>query len=435
MPSVRRRGRAPDDLDDEDTLTEPQAPRPIVGVVGGGQLARMMIDAADRAGVTIRVLAGDGETPVSGRGVTVDRGDTTDLATLERFADHVDVITFDHELVPVATVAALEAAGHRCAPSSAALQFSRKAYQRVAFAQAGVPVPPFSVVADPSELDDALAALGTDRSLGAGVVAKASEGGYDGRGVVITTEVTDIEALIRDCAPSPVVLEPVVDLAAEVAVLIATGADGTTVQWDPVDTIQAGGMCAVTILPSVLSAAVAERAGTVARLAASEVAAVGVLAVELFITNDGTVLLNEIAPRPHNSGHITIDVAATSQFENHLRAVAGLPLGSTKMTVAAGVMVNVVGAEPPEDHPGPPGIHALPSAGDPPVHYHRYGYGKSPRPGRKIGHVNFWGDDPVAVRDTAAAFVDISGIGSDELSTVQSVLRSTFGHDHNKLSP
>ena len=395
----------------------------------------MMIDAADRAGVTIRVLAGDGETPVTGRGVTVDRGDTTDLATLDRFASHVDVITFDHELVPLATVAALEAAGHRCAPSSAALQFSRKAYQRVAFARAGVPVPPFSVVSDPAGLDEALAALGMDRRLGAGVVAKASEGGYDGRGVVITTRIADIEALIRECAPSPVVLEPVVDLAAEVAVLIATSPDGTSVQWDPVDTIQAGGMCAVTIIPSLMSAAVTERARTVAQLAASEVHAVGVLAVEMFVTSDGTVLLNEIAPRPHNSGHITIDVSVTSQFENHLRAVAGLPLGSTELTAAEGVMVNVVGVEPSDDHPGPPGIHLVASECDPPVHYHRYGYGKSPRRGRKIGHVNFWGEDPVAVRDTAATFVDVSGIDADELGTVQSVLRSTFGHDHNKLSP
>lgn len=408
-------------------------PARTVGIVGGGQLARMMIDAAHDAGVAVRVLAGEGEDPVTDRGVPVDRGDTTDLATLERFAATVDVLTFDHELVPTATVAALESAGHRCAPSSSALQFSRKAHQRVAFGAAGVPVPPFVVVTELSDLDAALATLGFDRSLPSGIVAKASEGGYDGRGVIITSDVSEVEDLIRRCTPAAVVLEPLVDIAAELAVLIVSGADGASAQWPPIDTIQASGMCAVTMVPSSLPPPVLERASEVAALAARTVGAVGVLAVELFVTAGGEVLVNEIAPRPHNSGHITIDVSETSQFENHLRAVAGRELGPPDLTAATGVMINIVGSDPPDDHPGPPGIHLFEGDDSGSVRYHRYGYGKSPRPGRKIGHVNFWGDDAGSVRNAAARFVDVCGVEPLEQDSITRTLRSTSEPMPNRL--
>lgn len=362
-----------------------------VGVVGAGQLARMMAEAASPLGLSLTVLANDDSESACATASAVVHGDPTDPAAIERLANAVDVVTLDHELVNADALATI---APRCPvrPDPAALRFAqRKDFQRTTFAKANIPVPPFVVLetADPALVEAAA------RRFGGPPVVKSSVGGYDGRGVVVAESAAEALAAVEAfIARGPVVLEQRLALTAELAALAVTAVNGERRWWPLVRTRQVQGMCAEVTFPAAVPAGVAEAAHSVADQVARAVGAIGVLAVELFVAGD-EVLVNEVAVRPHNSGHWTIEGAVTSQFENHLRAVCGLPLGETTPRAAAATMVNVTGADAPGSLAA---ALAIPGA-------HVHDYGKAFRPGRKLGHVTVVGEDgpDARVRAWAAA--------------------------------
>ncbi len=360
-------------------------PRPLraerVGVVGGGQLARMMGEAAAAAGVRLSVLCASGDDAAVGTCDDVLVGSATDDAALRDLADRVDVVTFDHELVDLDQISALESLGVVVRPASLALRFAvDKAFQRSELARAGLPVPRFVVAGagSPVALEQFLSEVRAD------VVVKVARGGYDGRGVWFPESHGDAARLVDELG-SVVVVEERLDLASEAAQLVVRGADAGLLHYPLVTTVQRDGMCVETRFPADVSDEACRGAAELGERLAVLTGACGVLAVELFATATGW-FVNEVALRPHNTGHWTIEGCVTSQFENHLRAVSGRPLGATEPVAGAAVMVNVVGGDAPAT-PGDAGRVAGVAVHD---------YGKSWRPGRKLGHVTALGDDVVA---------------------------------------
>lgn len=370
-------------------MTHPLHPSAVVGVVGGGQLARMLAQAASPLGIDLRVLAGardEGASPVA---PTV-RGDIDDPAVLAEFARGCDVLTFDHELVPVPTVRAVEAEGIIVRPGANTLARSDKARLRADLADR-FPFPAHAIARSITDVE-AFA-----DSHGWPVVVKAASGGYDGRGVHVAHGPDRARVLMTALEPGvPAVVEPVLDLDAELAVVVARRPGGEHRVYPVVRTVQVDGICHEVRFPADVGPSVEAEAVSLAVAVADATDAVGVLAVEVFVTG-GAVLLNEIAPRPHNSGHWTIDGAATSQFEQHLRAVLDWPMGSTEAIAPAAVMLNLIPGDPPADPRD--AVSAALDAGDVRVHV----YDKTPRPGRKVGHLTAVGDDPVRVRARAVA--------------------------------
>ena len=366
-----------------------------VGVVGAGQLARMAHRAAIDLAVQLVVLGRRSDDPAVLAGASHLLGDPADFDALERLTRDVDVVTLDHELVPGEHLQALEDAGHRIRPSAAAVLFAQdKWYARTELARRGHPVPAFAAAPDVGAVEAFAAQHGWP------VVLKARRGGYDGRGVVLVHGPGELSAVLAD---GEWLVEAHVDIAVELAVLVARRPGGDQVAYPVVETVQQDGICRELVMPARVGSEVARRAVALACTLVEEIGAVGVVAVELFVGSGGAVLVNEFAFRPHNSGHATIEGSVTSQFENHLRAVLDWPLGSTRMTVPAAVMVNVLGADG-----GPPPSVRLPRAlAIPGAHVHLYG--KEPRPGRKLGHVTVLADDVHAglesARRAAAALV------------------------------
>lgn len=382
---------------------------PVVGVVGAGQLARMLCEAASALDIGVVVLAeraDDAAAPVA-PGLVV--GSPSDPAAMRALAGMVDVVTFDHEQVDLGILAELEAEGAVVRPGLETLQMAvDKSVMRARLAAAGLPVPPYesldpAVASDPAAATAAIASF-ADRH-GWPVVVKAARGGYDGKGV---WPVPDLDATRRLCettarAGTPLLVEAFVPIEAELAVVVARRPGGDVVAWPPVETAQVDGVCREVLFPGRLDAAVAGRAATLGRAVAEVAGSVGVLAVELFLAG-GALLVNEVAARPHNSAHWTIEGSITSQFENHLRGVLDLPLGSTAPAAAEVASVNVFGAPseaPPSGGPPEPDTtlpRALAVEG---AHVHLYG--KAPRPGRKLGHVTVCGSDAGEVRARAWA--------------------------------
>lgn len=359
----------------------------VVGVIGGGQLARMMIPAAVALGIELRVLA---EAPdASARLAATAVGDYRDTATVLAFAEGCDVITFDHEHVPQEVLRALVAAGAAVHPGPDALLYAQdKLMMRERLAGLGVPQPDWARV----ESADDLAGFLADH--GGRAVVKTPRGGYDGKGVRV---VDDAHGADDWLAEGPVLVEELVRFERELAQLIARRPSGDARLWPLVETVQRGGVCAEVIAPAPQATDAVERAAAeIATAVAHGLGVTGVLAVELFQATDGRVLVNELAMRPHNSGHVTIDGSVTSQFEQHLRAVLDWPLGDTSPLAPWGVMINVFGSLP--DAQVATALGHQPSAK---VH----AYGKGPRAGRKAGHVTAIGDelDDVAYRARAAA--------------------------------
>lgn len=380
---------------------------PVVAVIGGGQLARMLAESASPLGIHLRVLAAPNDEGADQVVTDVVVGAADDPDAIARVAAGADVVTFDHENVDHDALDALERSGVAVRPSVATLRFSDKAHQRRTFAEAGLPVPDFEVLDDPAV---ALQRAREFASRHGDVVVKASRGGYDGRGVWMLRG-DDVADFVESWDGAPLVLEPRLALRGEVAVLIARRPSGDVAAWPVVETVQVDGMCDEVVLPAELDPAVAERAVAVATDVARVTGAVGVMAVELFLvaSDDGSgtdVLVNEVAPRVHNSGHLTIDACLTSQFEQHLRAVLDWPLGPTDPVAAAATMVNVVGAEglDPRDRQA----DALAEVPEARVHL----YGKTARAGRKIGHVTVTGSDRSVTRARARLAADVLA-GSD----------------------
>ena len=351
-----------------------------VGVVGAGQLARMMGEASNEANVIVSVLATSPEDSAISTTFDFVLGSPDDAVALRSLAENVDVITFDHELVDLALLEELEGEGFLLRPSSAALRFAvDKGYQRHAFRDANIPVPRFLVVnssRDP-RLREFLDELGTLP------VVKVSRGGYDGRGVGFPSSPAETLALIDEMSKSgDVVVEERLELEGEVAQLVARDADGSLVFYPVVDTLQHDGMCVEVRFPSDLDDATKKYGQELSQKVADLVKGVGIMAIEYFVTSRG-LIVNEVALRPHNTGHWTIEGATTSQFAQHLRAVSGQSLGAVTPLRTHAVMVNVVGAKERGS------LDAARGVSDTYVH----DYGKSWRPGRKLGHVTALGDE------------------------------------------
>jgi 5-(carboxyamino)imidazole ribonucleotide synthase len=346
----------------------------------------MMGEAADSAGVTVTVLATSPEDSAVATADAVVYGSPDDATSLDELANLVDVVTFDHELVDLEKVAALEARGVVVRPGARALRFAvDKGHQRTVFDAAGIPVPRFLVV---SSTDDPMLRAFLD-SVGPPVL-KAATGGYDGRGVLFPQSRVETLAMIDDLTKTTkVVVEERLRLRGELALVVVRGLQGFA-SYPLVSTVQSRGMCVEVRYPADVDESTQHEAHRLGRKIANLVGAIGVLAVEFFLSDRG-LFVNEVALRPHNTGHWTIEGARTSQFANHLLAVSGRALGPTDAVVAAAVMVNVVGA----DEPG-----SIERASDV-AGAHVHDYGKAWRPGRKLGHVTVVGDDAPAAHVTA----------------------------------
>jgi 5-(carboxyamino)imidazole ribonucleotide synthase len=363
-------------------------------MVGGGQLARMTQQAAIGLGVTLRVLSDSAHASAARVISDVRVGDHRNLDDLSTFAKDNDVVTFDHEHVPGEYIRALEEAGTACRPGSAALLYAQdKRVMRERLNGLGVPVPRFAPVATLADAEE----------FGAWpLVLKAVRGGYDGKGVWVCESPAEARSVIERAAAEGIELlaEEHVPFRRELAALVARSPYGQGAAYPIVETVQRDGICHEVIAPAPgLDADLAEEAQRLALDIADRLDVTGLLAVELFETDRG-VLVNELAMRPHNSGHWTIEGARTSQFEQHLRAVLDLPLGDTRPTAPYAVMANVLGGDDPRIYPRY--IHVM--ARDPGMKVHFYG--KEIRPGRKIGHVTALGDDLDDVRERARHAAD-----------------------------
>lgn len=352
-------------------------PTPELAVIGGGQLARMMQQSAIGLGVRIRLLA---EGPdVSAAQVVPDHivGDHTDLDDLRAGVADAPVVTFDHEHVPPEHLRALAAEGHACRPGPHALLFAQdKGEMRARLLELGAPVPRHQLVKSLEDLE----------AFGYPAVVKTTRGGYDGKGVWVVRSAEDASEAFA--TGRELLAEELVDFRRELSALVARSPSGEVRSYPVVESRQVDGVCAEVIAPAPdLDPALAAAAEALAAQIATELDVTGILAVELFETADGRLLVNELAMRPHNTGHWTIDGAVTSQFENHLRAVLDLPLGGTAAREPWSVMVNVLGGSV-EDLVAQ---RAVVAAAEPDVKIHLYG--KSVKAGRKVGHVTAFGTD------------------------------------------
>ena len=346
-------------------------PFPKVGVIGAGQLARMMVAPATALGIDLLLFAQD-DTDSGAQVAHHVVGDYTNLSEVLSFAQQCDVVTFEHELVPLSVIKGLESAGIKVYPPSQAFIYSQdKAEMRKKLSD--FPAPEFQIVTSASSVTSFP------------VIAKAISGGYDGRGVWKVQRPSELEEILK--GSSPILVEELIEFDSEIAVMVARSPHGQATSWAPVETIQEDGICVLTITPAQkISAEVAQRAQQMALEIAQAVGAVGVMAVEMFVKGDA-IFINELAMRPHNSGHWSIEGAATSQFEQHLRAILDLPLGSPEMNHEFAVMGNVLGGAKTDMYR--PYLHLM--ARNPGLHFHQYK--KDVRPGRKIGHVTACGDD------------------------------------------
>jgi 5-(carboxyamino)imidazole ribonucleotide synthase len=354
-----------------------------VAVIGGGQLARMMAEPAAALGIPLRLLA---EAPdMSAAQVIPDHqvGDYRDLEALTAVTAGCEVVTFDHEHVPTAHLDALAETGVACRPGPGALVHAQdKAVMRARLGELGVPCPRNAVVATPADVE----------AFGFPCVVKTSRGGYDGKGVWFVHSPADCDVAFEAAGAAGVRLlaEELVDFRRELAALVVRSPSGQAAAYPVVESVQRDGICHEVVAPAPgLDPALAGEAQRLALRVAGELDVTGVLAVELFETADGRILVNELAMRPHNTGHWTQDGAVTSQFENHLRAVLDLPLGSPAPRAAWTVMVNILGGADEAGRLYDGYRHAM--ARDPLLRVHLYG--KDLRPGRKVGHVNAYGDD------------------------------------------
>ncbi|NDA79625.1 MAG: 5-(carboxyamino)imidazole ribonucleotide synthase [Actinobacteria bacterium] len=367
---------------------------PTLGIIGAGQLAQMSLAPAAALGIELQILSSHSQESAA-KFFPASIGDYRDLDQLISFASLCDVITFEHELVPNGHVRRLEELGHVVRPSSRALLHAQdKAHMRQSFQQAGLPQPEWKVITDAEEIASYP------------VILKSVSGGYDGRGVRLASDSDQAREALDQW--SRALCEEVVAFSRELSIMIARSPHNQVSTWAVTETVQRDGICVQTISPAPnLEESLAFRAQEIALAIAEHIQLVGVMAVELFEV-DGELLINEIALRPHNSGHWTIEGANTSQFEQHLRAVLDLPLGSTTLNARWAVMGNVLGTQKSDLYR--PYLHVF--ARDPEIKVHNYA--KEVRPGRKVGHVCAIGDDLDALRTRVSHAVDyISGVISE----------------------
>jgi len=344
---------------------------PTVGVIGAGQLARMMVAPATALGVNLILFAQSADD--SGAQITHHIiGDYNDLESLKSFAAQCDVVTFEHELVPLSVIKGLEASGVRVYPPSTAFLYSQDKAEMRAKLQS-FPAPAWKVVTSTQEVDQYP------------LIAKAISGGYDGRGVWKINSQDELAEVLK--TTPRLLIEELISFDSEIAVMVARSPHGQATSWAPTETIQEDGICTLTITPAQsVAPEIAEQAQKLALDIAQEVGVIGVMAVEMFVKGEH-LYINELAMRPHNSGHWTIDGSRTSQFEQHLRAILDLPLGDPAMTHDVAVMGNILGGEKTDMYR--PYLHLM--ARNPDIKFHQYK--KEVRVGRKIGHVTAVGSD------------------------------------------
>jgi 5-(carboxyamino)imidazole ribonucleotide synthase len=351
--------------------TLPLPPNATIGIVGGGQLGRMSAMAAARLGYRCHVLTPEPDSPASHVAAGVTLGDYEDPAALRDFALHAAVVTFEFENVSAEGLDLL-ASLRPVRPSPAVLRISQeRIIEKTFLNRAGVATAPWAAVETRAELDAAIAHIGLP------AILKTTRMGYDGRGQARLNRAEDVAPAYERLLPRPLILEGVVDFACEISVICARGADGAYAAFDPVENRHRDHILDLTLAPARVPEATAEEALAIARRVAEALDFVGLLAVEMFVAADGRVLANEIAPRPHNSGHWTLDACPASQFELHIRAVAGLPLPPARRHSDA-AMKNLVG---PAELALWPQIVATPG-----LIPHLYGKTEV-RAGRKMGHV------------------------------------------------
>ena len=360
-----------------------------VGVIGGGQLARMMQPAAIALGINLAVFAESEGSAAHGAVTKV--GDYTDLAQLREFAKDVDVITFDHEHVPTELLRQLEAEGVNVRPGPAALIHAQnKLVMRKKLAELGLPQPNWAEITSPQELEQFIGIHGPK------IVVKTPIGGYDGKGVRVVSSAAEVSDWLENLESfgGSLLAEQKVDFLSEAAQLIARRPSGEAKTWPLVQTIQSGGVCSEVIAPYP-SLSLSDPAADIAHSIANGLGVTGVMAVEMFVLADGSLLVNELAMRPHNSGHFSIEGSNTSQFEQHLRAVLDLPLGDTGMRGGFAVMVNLLGVDDKNsfyEH-YPTAMARYPS-----VSFHLYQ--KTARLGRKMGHLTVLGSNHEELLET-----------------------------------
>jgi len=381
----------------------PKAARTL-GIVGGGQLAKMLAQSALQFGCDIVVLERKDHSPAASLATETVIGDWDNPDSLLALGSLVDVVTLENEFVDADSLAALEQFGHQLWPAAATIRTVQdKLSQKRALAAAGLPVPRFAPVSAPTAIASAA------ENLGWPLVLKKRRNGYDGKGNFTVRSAADIDrawAYLGGDA-NGLYVEEFCSFDRELAMMLTRGQDGAIVAYPLVETIQRDHICHVVKAPAVVTPEIAARAAEISRKAVETVACVGTMGVELFLTKDGNILVNELAPRVHNSGHYTIEACVCSQFENHVRAVMGWPLGSPAMRAPAAAMVNLLGAAKGSGTPhGLSQALAIPGA-------HPHIYGKSgTSPGRKMGHVTALGkniDDAIATAQRAADCIQFGG--------------------------
>lgn len=362
-----------------------------VGVIGAGQLARMMQVPAIELGIDLKVFA---EADGASAALSASKvGDYTDFDQLLDFAKSVDVITFDHEHVPAELLHKLEAQGLSVRPGPAALIHAQnKLTMRKKLSELGLPQPAWLAAKTEQDVASFLSDHGPE------IVVKTPIGGYDGKGVRVISEVSEVQDWLENLGKlgGELLLEQKVDFSRELAQLSARSPSGEFSTWQVVETRQAQGVCSEVISPA--PNADGAKTAEIAKRISEGLGVIGVMAVELFETVAGEILVNELAMRPHNSGHFSIEGSQTSQFEQHLRAVLDLPLGSTKPTAPFAVMVNLLGVDDQNDF-----VSRYPKAmrDFPEVSFHNYE--KSARKGRKMGHLTVIGDNQESLLRNAQA--------------------------------
>jgi len=362
---------------------KPVLPGATVGVLGSGQLGRMFAIAARRMGYRVHTFSPDADTPTGQVADLEVIAPYDDLDAVRRFASNVSVVTFEFENVPAPTAqAAAEHAPVR--PKGEVLHTTQHRIREKTFlASGGFPLTPFRTIVTSNDLARAVADLGCP------AILKTADFGYDGKGQVRVTSSAEAEAAWSSIGRVPAVLEAFIAFEKEVSVIAARGSDGAYADWGVIENRHHHHILDLSIAPADVSDTVAGQAREIARAVLEALDVVGVLCVEFFVQPGGGLLINELAPRPHNSGHLTVDASVTSQFEQQLRAVCGLPLGSTELLRPA-AMANLLG-----DIWNPREPNWLAACARPDVKLHLYGK-LAPRPGRKMGHLTALAADPGA---------------------------------------
>ncbi len=363
-----------------ETTFAPILPGATIGVFGSGQLGRMMVLAARAMGYRIATFSPDHDSPTGQVADLEITAPYSDLDAVAAFVAQVDVVTFEFENVAAEVAAVAEAAGKPVRPSGSVLHTTQQRLREKQFlAQTGLPVSPFRAVTTAAELVKALDVIGCP------AVLKTAAFGYDGKGQVKIERAEDAMAAWAQIGGQPCIVERYVDFSHEISVVAARGADGAFAHYGAIENQHVNHILDLSIAPARIPAQSAQQAVELARAVLEKLDVVGVLCVEFFLASDGCLLINELAPRPHNSGHLTIEAALTSQFEQQVRAVCGLPLGSTDMLRPA-AMANLLGDLWAEGEPDWARACAHPK-----VKVHLYGK-REPRPGRKMGHLTALAD-------------------------------------------